>query len=129
MKDTLVYGPTSDLIARSLLSAQAYCIADDMTDESTWFTWKSHILAPVYTDCRVLARDPGATSMITTAMGSAIRALYPDAEYIVSRPDPRGMTVTVSRERFKDSPALPPLASRKKKGWAKICRVFGGRRI
>jgi orotate phosphoribosyltransferase len=83
MVDTLVYGPTSDLVARSLLSAHAYCIADDMTDESTWFTWKSHILAPVYTDCRVLARDPGATSMITTAMGSAIRALYPDVEYIV----------------------------------------------
>jgi AAA domain len=31
----------------------------------------------------------------------------PDAEYIVER---AGMTVTVTRERFKDTPALPPLA-------------------
>ena len=32
----------------------------------------------------------------------------PDAEYIVDRPDPNGMTVTISRDRFKDGPALPP---------------------
>jgi KaiC/GvpD/RAD55 family RecA-like ATPase len=46
------------------------------------------------------ARPRGASSLMSN----------PDAEYIVSRPDPLGMTVTVSRERFKDSPALPPLA-------------------
>jgi hypothetical protein len=34
----------------------------------------------------------------------------PDAEYIVKRPDLAAMEVTVSRERFKDSPSLPPLA-------------------
>jgi hypothetical protein len=45
-------------------------------------------------------RPRGASSLMSN----------PDAEYIVNRPDPRGMTVTVSRERFKDSPALPPLA-------------------
>jgi hypothetical protein len=45
-------------------------------------------------------RPRGASSLMSN----------PDAEYIVSRPDPRGMTVTVTRERFKDSPALPPLA-------------------
>jgi hypothetical protein len=45
-------------------------------------------------------RPRGASSLMSN----------PDAEYIVTRPDPRGMTVTVSRERFKDSPALPPLA-------------------
>ena len=45
-------------------------------------------------------RPRGASSLMSN----------PDAEYIVHRPDPRGMTVTVSRERFKDSPALPPLA-------------------
>ena len=32
----------------------------------------------------------------------------PDAEYIVERPP--GMLVTVTRERFKDSPALDPLS-------------------
>jgi hypothetical protein len=45
-------------------------------------------------------RPRGASSLMSN----------PDAEYIVARPDPRGMTVTVSRERFKDAPALPPLA-------------------
>ena len=34
----------------------------------------------------------------------------PDAEYMVERTDPKGMTVTVTRERFKDTAAMPPLA-------------------
>lgn len=83
MRDKLVYEPTSEAVARALLSAGAYCLAQDMTDEAGWFTWKSKIRAPVYADCRVLAGDPGATSMITTAMGSAIRAVHPEVEYIV----------------------------------------------
>jgi hypothetical protein len=45
-------------------------------------------------------RPRGASSLMSN----------PDAEYIVNRPDPAGMTVTVSRERFKDAPAMPPLA-------------------
>lgn len=45
-------------------------------------------------------RPRGASSLMSN----------PDAEYIVARPNPAGMTVTVSRERFKDAPALPPLA-------------------
>jgi orotate phosphoribosyltransferase len=83
MRDKLVYEPTSNAIARSILGARAYCLADDMTDEAKWFTWKSGIRAPVYMDCRVLAGDPGATAIITKAMGSAIRAVYPEVEYIV----------------------------------------------
>ncbi len=41
-----------------------------------------------------------------------IRGAYgePIAEYIVDRPLPTAMTVTVSRERFKDYPALPAIA-------------------
>jgi hypothetical protein len=34
----------------------------------------------------------------------------PDAEYIVQRPNPTAMTVTVSRERFKDCASMPPLS-------------------
>jgi hypothetical protein len=45
-------------------------------------------------------RPRGASSLMSN----------PDAEYIVDRPDPAGMTVTVTRERFKDAPAMPPLA-------------------
>jgi hypothetical protein len=47
------------------------------------------------------ARRPrGASSLMSN----------PDAEYIVNRPDPNGMLVTVTRDRFKDAPSLPPLA-------------------
>lgn len=41
--------------------------------------------------------------------GASALMANPDAEYIVQR-DPLSMAVTVSRERFKDTPALPPLA-------------------
>lgn len=42
--------------------------------------------------------------------GASALMANPDAEYIVERPDPVSLTVTVSRERFKDTPALGPLA-------------------
>jgi orotate phosphoribosyltransferase len=83
MKDTLVYEPTSGPVSRALLGAGAYCVAPNMMDENQWFTWKSQIRAPVYADCRVLAGDPGVTAMITTAMGSAIRATHPEVEYVI----------------------------------------------
>lgn len=41
--------------------------------------------------------------------GASSLMANPDAEYIVARPSPKVMQVTVSRERFKDSPALDPL--------------------
>lgn len=42
--------------------------------------------------------------------GAYVLMANPDAEYIVTRPTATGMSVTVSRERFKDSPSLDPLA-------------------
>ena len=42
--------------------------------------------------------------------GASALMANPDAEYIVERLERSGMTVTVTRERFKDSPVLPPLA-------------------
>jgi AAA domain len=42
--------------------------------------------------------------------GSSVLMCNPDAEYIVSRPNPMDMTVTVSRDRFKDTANLSPLA-------------------
>ena len=41
--------------------------------------------------------------------GASALMANPDAEYIVERPAPTAMTVTVSRERFKDGSALPAL--------------------
>jgi hypothetical protein len=42
--------------------------------------------------------------------GASSLMANPDAEYIVERPAPTAMTVSVSRERFKDGASLPPLA-------------------
>jgi DnaB-like helicase N terminal domain/AAA domain len=42
--------------------------------------------------------------------GASVLMANPDAEYIVQRPDATAMTVTVSRERFKDAPSLAALA-------------------
>jgi hypothetical protein len=42
--------------------------------------------------------------------GASALMCNPDVEYIVNRPDPAAMTVTVSRDRFKDAPSLPSLA-------------------
>lgn len=42
--------------------------------------------------------------------GASSLMCNPDVEYIVTRPDPSGMTVTVSRDRFKDAPSMQPLA-------------------
>jgi hypothetical protein len=44
--------------------------------------------------------------------GSSVLMANPDAEFIAERPDSTAMAVTVSRERFKDSAALPALAYR-----------------
>jgi hypothetical protein len=42
--------------------------------------------------------------------GASALMANPDAEYIVERPAATAMTVTVTRERFKDCPAREPLA-------------------
>lgn len=42
--------------------------------------------------------------------GSSALMANPDAEFITQRATPTTMAVAVSRDRYKDSPALPPLA-------------------
>lgn len=42
--------------------------------------------------------------------GASALMANPDSEYIVERASSTDMAVTVSRERFNDSPAMPPLA-------------------
>lgn len=42
--------------------------------------------------------------------GASALMANPDAEYIVERPDAQAMVVTVSRERFKDTASMQPLA-------------------
>jgi hypothetical protein len=42
--------------------------------------------------------------------GASVLMANPDAEYIVTRPDALAMSATLTRERFKDCPHMPPLA-------------------
>lgn len=41
--------------------------------------------------------------------GASVLMANPDCEFVVERPGPQGMTITVSRERFKDSESMSPL--------------------
>lgn len=79
---TLIYDPTSEQVARAIISSQAYLISKTLAEDDD-FTWKTGIRAPVYLDCRVLAGDPGATAIITRALGSCVRANFPRAEIVV----------------------------------------------
>lgn len=83
MSDNLVYKPTAAPVSRTLIDAGAYLMASSLSDRQTWFTWKSGTRAPVYTDCRKLAGNPGASALIQSALGNAIRSYYPDVECIV----------------------------------------------
>ena len=60
-------------------------------------------------DCSVLLVAHAGHGDAARPRGASALMANPDAEYIVKRPDATGMAVSVSRERFKDSPSLPPL--------------------
>jgi orotate phosphoribosyltransferase len=79
----LVYKPTAAQVSRTLIDSGAYLMAPSLTNRSTWFKWKSGIIAPVYCDCRRLGPDAGATALIQVALGNAIRFCHPEAEYVV----------------------------------------------
>jgi orotate phosphoribosyltransferase len=78
----LVYGPTAMISARAVFSAGAYLIAEEMTPEN-FYKWKSGILAPVYTDCRVIQSHPGPASTLIKALSSSIEANFPSCGAIV----------------------------------------------
>ena len=79
---SLIYDPTHSQVARAVVSAGCYLIRTDGSPEN-FYTWKSGIRAPVYTDCRVLNGDPFARAIVMRALGSAIRENFPTAECIV----------------------------------------------
>ena len=61
-------------------------------------------------DCTVLLVVHAGHAERGRPRGASALMANPDAEYVVERADALVMTVTVTRERFKDSPALPALA-------------------
>ena len=73
-----IYAPTTERIARTMVGNGAYLV-----DKRDFFTWKSGIKAPVYTDCRVMFRHAGARTMIKKALASAILSEFGNPDYIV----------------------------------------------
>lgn len=65
-----------------MLAAGTYRLRLGVAAEE-WFEWKSGIRAPVYTDCRLLPNYPGESAIVSAALGSSIRASFPDAQYII----------------------------------------------
>lgn len=81
----LIYNPTSEQVARALLNSGSYLIKDTVSllDKTKWFKWKSGIVAPVYTNCRYLMGNPGATAVVVQSLVSSIKNNFPGVELIV----------------------------------------------
>lgn len=77
-----IYQPTADRIARTLVNTGSYLI-----NKSEFYTWKSGVRAPVYTDCRTLFRHAGGRTMVKKALGSAILSQFGTPDYIVGVAD------------------------------------------
>ncbi|MGS2809301.1 orotate phosphoribosyltransferase [Nocardia sp. MW-W600-9] len=73
-----IYTPTAERIARTMVSSDAYLLNVD-----DFFTWKSGVKAPVYTDCRVMLRHAGGRSMIKKALGSATLSNFGIPDYVI----------------------------------------------
>lgn len=79
----LVYSPMAGPVARAIVTAGAYLVKKSVNSTDHFYTWKSGIRAPVYTDCRRLNLDPGATAVVSKALGSAIRASFLAPEIVI----------------------------------------------
>lgn len=81
----LIYTPTTEQVARALLNSGSYLIQDNasLLDETKWFKWKSGIIAPVYTNCRYLMGNPGASAVVVQSLVSSIKNNFPGVELIV----------------------------------------------
>jgi len=83
--EELIYKPTSEQVARALLNSGSYLIKDtaSLLDKTQWFKWKSGILAPVYTNCRLLMGNPYATAVVIQSLMNSIKYNFPGVELIV----------------------------------------------
>lgn len=83
MDDSLIYEPAAEPVARALLMSGSYLLCKDLTDESTYFSWKTDIKAPVYTNCRNLYGHPGPTAVVAESLWNSINSSFPGVEYII----------------------------------------------
>jgi hypothetical protein len=81
---------------------------NDNGEVSTYLARLSRSIREVFKTTVLLVAHSGHADQARPRGASALMA-NPDAEYILARPSPGAMSVSVTRERFKDSPALPPL--------------------
>jgi hypothetical protein len=81
---------------------------NDNGEVSTYLSRLTRFLREQYRATVLLVAHSGHGDQARPRGASALMA-NPDAEYIVSRPSPTDMNVSVSRERFKDCPSLPAL--------------------
>ena len=73
----IIFKPTSNLVARAITSTDAFLIE---LNPDAFFTWKSGIKAPTYTNCRRLHAYSDVYPTIINAMVSSIRASFPQVE-------------------------------------------------
>lgn len=73
-----VYRPTTERVARTLINSEAYLVS-----KNEFFTWKSGVQAPVYTNYRVLYRHPGVRSMVKKALSSAVLSTFGMPDYVI----------------------------------------------
>lgn len=81
---------------------------NDNGEVSTYLSRLSEYIRHAITTTVLLVAHSGHGDAKRPRGASALMA-NPDAEYILERPSPSAMTIAVSRERFKDCPALPAL--------------------
>lgn len=81
---------------------------NDNGEVSTYLARLSVAIREAFGASVLLVAHSGHTDSARPRGASALMA-NPDAEYIITRPAPTGMQITVSRERFKDCPSLEPM--------------------
>jgi AAA domain/DnaB-like helicase N terminal domain len=103
------WGATPELVLIDTLSKYAPGVDEnDNTAVALYLTRLSNDIRHRYGSTVLLVAHSGHGDS-RRPRGASVLMANPDSEYIVERPDPTGMAVTVTRERFKDSPSLPPL--------------------
>jgi len=81
---------------------------NDNGEVSTYLARLSEYIRQAFGSTVLLVAHSGHSDSSRPRGASALMA-NPDAEYVIARPAPGSMSVSVSRERFKDCPALPAL--------------------
>jgi len=102
--------PTPDLIVIDTLSKFSAGLDENKNDEVAEYLGDLAVGLRDRFDATVLLVAHAGHGDAKRPRGASALMANPDAEYIVERPLPTAMTVTVSRERFKDYPALPAIA-------------------